>query len=165
MNYFIIIRGPLGVGKSSIAKRLSKILEAEYVPIDLVLEKLGLDKVEKDVGCIPAANFIMADDHILPTLEKKLREGKAVIFDACFYHKEHIEHLIQHLPYPHYVFSLKAPLEVCIKRDYKRNKTHGNDAAAAVYQLVSRFDYGIVIDVSSKNINQTIKEILSYLPS
>jgi tRNA uridine 5-carbamoylmethylation protein Kti12 len=164
MSYFIIIRGPLGIGKSTIAKRLAKILKAEYVPVDLVLEKHGLDEVDENAGCIPASNFIRADDFILPSLEKKLKDGKKIIFDACFYHKGHIEHIVQHLPYPHYVFSLKAPLEVCIERDHNRKKTHGKDAAAVVYQLVSRFDYGIVIDVSGKNIDQSVKEILSHLP-
>jgi predicted kinase len=164
MSYFIIIRGPLGIGKSTIAKRISNILKAEYVPIDLVLEKHGLDKTDKNAGCIPASNFIKADDLILPELEEKLKRGKKVVFDACFYHKEHIEHLIQQLQYPHYVFSLKAPLDVCIERDSKRKKTHGKDAAAAVYYLVSRFDYGIAIEVGGKNINQSVKEIISHLP-
>ena len=164
MGYYIIMRGPLGIGKSTIAQRLAEILHAEYVPIDLVLEKYSLDKVDKDAECIPAENFINADQIILPKIKEKMKEGKIVIFDACFYHKEHIEHIIENLPFPHYVFTLKAPLEVCVKRDNERKKTHGKDAAAAVHHLVSKFDYGIVIDISEKNISQAVKEILSHLP-
>jgi predicted kinase len=116
MAFFIIIRGPLGVGKSTIAERLSKVLNAEYVSIDLVLEKHGLDKVGRDAECIPVANFIKADEILLPRIKQKLKSGKNVVFDACFYHREHIEHLISSLPYTHYVFTLKAPLPVCIER-------------------------------------------------
>ncbi|MFH0884344.1 MAG: AAA family ATPase [Candidatus Micrarchaeota archaeon] len=163
MAFFIVIRGPLGVGKSTIAEGLSKILNAEYVPIDLVLEKHGLDKVDKDAECIPLANFISADEMILPRIKEKLKSSKNVIFDGCFYHKEHIEHLINSLPYTHYVFTLKAPLSVCIERDRERKKNHGKDAAVAVYSLVSRFDYGIIIETDGKSIDRSLKEILSHL--
>ena len=47
MSYFIIIRGPLGIGKSTIAKALAEILKAEYIAIDKVLEENGLDR--KDI--------------------------------------------------------------------------------------------------------------------
>ena len=76
-----------------------------------------------------------------------------------------IEHIIQNLKnYPHYIFTLKASVEVCIKRDRERDRTHGEEAARAVHKLVSRFDYGIVINIRNKSIEQIIKEILSHLP-
>ena len=164
MTYFIIIRGPLGIGKSTIAKKLSKIIGAEYVPIDLVLKKNRLDKLGPKEKCIPVKNFIKANKIILPKIKEKLKKNKRVIFDACFYHQESIEHLIKNLPRPNYIFTLKAPLETCIKRDHKRKKSYGQNAAKAVYKLVSKFDYGIVIDTNHKNINQTVKEIISHLP-
>lgn len=157
MNYFIIVRGPLGIGKTTISKKLTSILNAKYVAIDSVLMKHGLDKI--DNGHIPLSNFIRADNIILPELGKK----RIVIFDGCFYHKEHIDHIIQILQCPHIVFSLKAPLEVCIERDRNRKKTYGKDAVEAVYHLVSRFDYGINIDLSG-SIDQGIKEIITKLP-
>jgi shikimate kinase len=164
MSYFIIIRGPLGVGKSTIAKKLASELHGEYVDIDKILDENGLDEISEDEGCIPAENFIKADNLILPELKKKLQNKQPVIFDACFYHKEHVEHLIDNLPFPHYVFTLKAPVEVCIKRDSEREKTHGEGAAQAVHYLVSRFDYGTVIDTNGKTIDETFKEIFSFLP-
>lgn len=163
MSFYIIISGPLGVGKSTISKRLAKILDAEYVPIDPILEKHGLDKVEEGAEGISTKNFIKADNIILPKIKEKMKKGKNVIFDACFYQKEHIKHISKNLKYPHYVFTLKAPLKICIERDRKRRKNLGKDAATAVHYLVSKFDYGIVINTKDKNVNQTIKEILSYL--
>lgn len=163
MSYYVIIRGPLGVGKSTIASRLAKLLCAKYVSMDSTLAKHGLDKAHYQKG-IPAQNFIKADKIILPEIKAKLGAGKIMVFDGCFYHKKQIQHIIKNLSAPHYIFTLKAPLKVCIARDSKRKKVLGKEAATAVHHLVSKFDYGIVIDTNKKSASQTIKEILSYLP-
>ena len=165
MSYFVIIRGPLGIGKSSLAKELSKILGAEYISMDSLLEELGLDKVPETEECIPAKNFIKADEHILPKARNKLKDGKIVVFDGNFYHKEQIDHLIKNLSYhEHYVFTLKAPLKVCIERDKQRAKPYGKWATIAVYNLVSRFDCGTIVNTENKTLHQVTEEILSYLP-
>jgi len=163
MCYYIIIRGPLGVGKSTIARSLAKLLRAKYVSMDLILRKHGLDKAHYKKG-IPADNFIKANKTILPEVKSKLKAGKIVIFDGCFYHKKQIEHIIKSLSVPHYIFTLKAPLKVCIARDRKRKKSYGKDAATAVHHLVSRFDHGIVINTNKKTSAQTTKKVLLYLP-
>lgn len=162
MAYFIIIRGPMGCGKSTIAKKIAEILRAVYIPVDAVLDEKGLDDIDPKIGCIPAANFIKANEIMVPRARKNLDDGRTVVFDACFYHREPIDDLIGSLPYKSFVFTLKAPLEVCIERDRRRPKHYGKTAITEVYGLVSRFDYGIVIDIS-KPIKQTIEEILSHL--
>ncbi len=163
MSFFIIIRGPLGVGKTTIAKKLAKILNAKYISIDLVLEKNDLDLVEGE-KCIPAKNFIKANEIILPKIKEGLNQEKIIILDGCFYHQEQIRNLIQNLSAPYYIFTLKAPLEVCIKRDSRRKKKHGKEATKAVHHLVSEFDYGTAIDINNKALNQVVKKILSHLP-
>lgn len=164
MSYFIIIRGPLGCGKTTVAKRFSKELGAEYISVDKVLEKLGLDKAPPNAECIPLENFIKANEFIMPIAQKLLKKGKIVIFDACFYNKEVIAHLIENLAYPHYVFTLKVPVEQCIERDKRRKRVYGEDAARAVHMMVSRFDYGIVIDATG-TLEETLKKIRKHLPN
>ena len=164
MSYYIIIRGPLGSGKSTISEKLAHILGAKHIKMDRVLEKYGLDKMPPDTPCISAENFIKANEIVLPEVKKILADGKIVIFDACFYHKEVIEHLIQNLQMPHYIFTLKAPLELCIKRDSERSKPHGEYAARAVHSLVSRFDCGNIIDAAG-NLKNILKKIVSNLPT
>lgn len=164
MSYYIIIRGPLGSGKSTISEKLAQLLDAKHVHMDEVLKKHGLDKMPPDAPCISVENFLKANEIVLPEVKELLSGGKIVIFDACFYHKEVIEHLVQNLPYEHYIFTLKAPLELCVKRDNERSKTHGEGAAGAVHSLVSRFDYGTNIDVA-RGLEDTIKDIVSYLPT
>ncbi len=162
MPYFIIIRGSLGCGKSTVAKELAKRLDADYISIDKVLHKNNLDKIAPTIKCIPAENFIKANEIVIPKAEKALKKGKPVIFDACFYHEEPILHLIKRLKHKHYVFTLKAPLSVCIERDSKRSKTHGEQAARDVYRLC--FDYGINIDVTQP-LKKIVEEIVSHLPT
>jgi len=163
MSYYIIIRGPLGSGKSTISGKLAQILPAKHIHIDTLLDENGLDKAPSGAPCIPAENFIKLNEIILPEVTELLNKGNNVIFDACFYHKEVIEHLVQNLPFEHYIFTLKAPLELCIKRDIERHKTYGEGAAWAVHTLVSRFDYGMNIDVSG-TLDETLKQLLTFLP-
>lgn len=164
MSYFVIIRGPLGVGKSAVARELARILNGEYVSIDGILGKNGLDKVDEKEWGIPSKNFIKGNEIILPKIIEKLSEGKVVIIDGCFYHKEQIEHFIQHLPALHYEITLKAPLKVCIERDHNRSNGYGEGAATAVHNMVSKFDYGIIINTENQTLDETVKEVLSYLP-
>jgi len=162
MSFYVIIRGPLGCGKSTIAERLSKFLKAKYFAVDRVLDENDLTNEWED-GYISQRSFIKANKLIVPKSEKVLNKGIPVVFDGNFYWKSQIDNLIEMLDFPHYVFTLKAPLEVCIKRDRNRNKTHGKDAAEAVYKKSTEFTYGKEID-ATKSLDKVIDEILSYLP-
>jgi len=161
MAYFIIIRGPLGIGKTTIARALAKILNAEYISIDKVLEENGLDR--EDNNFVPE-DFIKANEIMLPKIRGELSKGKIVIFDGCFYFKEQIKHFQRNLSFKGYIFNLKADVETCIQRDGKRKKVYGEKAAREVHNLTSKFDYGINIDTDKKTKEQVIDEILSYLP-
>jgi len=159
-GYFIIIRGPLGIGKSTIARALAEILKAEYISFDKVLEENGLDR--EDDNFIPE-DFIKANEIVLPKAKDSLKKGRIVIFDGNFHFKEQIEHLINSLPYKYYIFDLKASIGTCIKRDSERERVYGEKATREVFELVSKFDYGIKIYTDKKTKEEVIKEILSYL--
>lgn len=162
MGFYIIIRGPLGCGKSTIAERLSKKINAKYFPIDRVLDEHNLTE-DREEGYVSQRSFKKANKIIVPLAKEFLEKGTPVIFDGNFYWKSQIDDLIDKLDFPHYVFTLKAPLEVCIERDRQRGKTHGEDAARVVYKKSTEFDYGINIDIS-KPIDESVEEILSHLP-
>jgi len=61
-------------------------------------------------------------------------------FDACFYHKQHIAHIISNLHYPHFAFTLRAPLEFVLNGMASGSENLGKRPAIAVHRLVSRFD-------------------------
>lgn len=163
MSYYIIIRGPLGIGKTTVSKHLSKKLNAKHIEMDTVLKEHHLDTIPPNAPCIPVNQFIKANQIVLSEAIELLEKTTVVIFDACFYHKEVIDNLVQHLPYKHYIFTLKAPLHVCIQRDCGREHPCGKDAATAVHALVSKFDCGMNIDVTN-DINQSVETIIKNLP-
>lgn len=163
MKYFIIIRGPLGCGKTTISTRLSKILGARHISIDKVLEKNRLNTIDKKTDCIPKKNFAQGIKTVIPEAKKAIKNGKAVIFDGCFYHESSIDYLVESLEYQHYIFTLRAPVEVCIRRDKKRKNKLGEKAARRVHELVSKFDKGFVID-AEKPVEAVIRDIRSHLP-
>ncbi len=163
MSYYIIIRGPLGIGKTTVAKALAQKLEGAYISIDGLLAKHGLDKAAEG-EYIPAENFVKANEMAMPDVKAHLNAGDIVIFDGNFYYKDPIEHLIQSLPGICYAFTLKAPLATCIARDSQRARVYGEGAATAVHNLVSRFDYGINIDTDGKTARQVVQDIIAHLP-
>jgi shikimate kinase len=154
----IILRGSLGIGKTTVSKKLAEKLKAKVFHIDRVLEENGLDKKDNN---FTAEDFIKANKIILPDVKNILEKGKIVILDGCFYFKEQIEHLER--KFKNYVFTLKAPLETCIKRDKGRKKVYGEQAAREVYKLVSKFDYGQIINTEGKSVKETVEEIFNLL--
>jgi len=159
-SFCIIIRGPLGIGKSTLALALTKKLKGTYISFDKVLEENGLDKIDDN---FTPEDFIKANEIIIPKIKKDLAEGKIVILDGCFYFKEQINHLKENLPSEFYAFDLKASVELCIRRDSKRKRVYGEKAAREVYNLVTKFDYGTPINTENKTEEQTINEILEKL--
>ena len=162
MTHYIIIRGPLGCGKSTIAESLAKKLRGKHIAYDRILDDHKLTEA-KEEGMISRKSFLKANEIVIPDAKKILDSGKPVIFDGNFYWKEQIEDLIEKLDYKHYVFTLKASLEVCTERDSKRSKTHGKWAAMAVHNAVSKFDYGTVINNEDKIADEAVEEIMKEL--
>ena len=162
-KYTIIIRGPLGCGKSTIARNLSKILNAEYFSIDEILDKYGLAN-EQEEGYTSQNSFLKANKIIIKKIKVLLAKDILAVIDGNIYWKSQIEDLVHKIPCQKYIFTLKVPLEVCINRDKNRNKTYGIEAVKAVYKKSTEFDYGINID-ATKSIGEIIKEIISNLPN
>ena len=111
-------------------------------------------------GAIPIGNFIKANEKIIPKIKEALMLNKSAIIEGNFYHKKQLEHLINALEGEKvYVFTLKAKLATCIDRDKKRQNPYGKKATEAVYKLVSKFNYGTVIDTENKTEKEVVEEL------
>lgn len=155
MSYYVIIRGSLGVGKTTISAALAKSIGAVVVSID------GIADTEWDGGSVRL--YVNANRIAAERARHVLAHGTPVVFDGCFYWKTQLADLERRLPYPHEGFTLKAPLSVCTQRDGGRKVVFGAEAAEQVYRKVTRFEYGVVID-ATRDIPTIVKEIRSHLP-
>ncbi|MBN2459475.1 AAA family ATPase [Candidatus Woesearchaeota archaeon] len=162
MNYFLIIRGPAGVGKSTISKDVARKISAEVIHFDKIMNELSLDHIQGEKW-IPLHKFLKADKMMIQKF-KEILKNKNLILDGNFYHQEQIEDLVKSLDFPHFVFTLKADLQECIKRDKTRSRKLGEQATKDVFNLVSAFNYGIIINTSNKMPAGVVNEILSHLP-
>ncbi|MDP3881313.1 MAG: AAA family ATPase [Nanoarchaeota archaeon] len=160
--YYIIMRGPLGSGKSTISGQLAREINATHISIDRILDEFGLTK-DKEAGYISQKSFLKANQIAVERILPMLKEGKIIIFDGNFYWKSQLEDLLNKLKFKHFVFTLKISLEECIKRDSGRNPPHGEGAARAVYKKTTEFSHGIEID-ATKPLKEIVKEIITYLP-
>ncbi len=161
MSYFIIIRGPLGSGKTTISKELASILNAEHIVIDDILDQHNLTD-DKEDDYISQKSFIKANEIATSSAKKILKSGKPVIFDGNFYWKSQINDLMQRLQFPYSIFTIKVPLSICIERDSKREHSHGKDAATVVYEKTSEFDVGVPIDASN-TITDVVRQIVMII--
>ena len=155
MGYYLIIRGPLGVGKTTISRTLANSLDAKVVSIDEIVDK------DWDGGSVRL--FVRANRVVAARAREDLARGRRVGFDGCFYWRPQITDLERRLPFAHRVFTLKAPLSVCIERDSGRRTSYGAEATQQVYRKGTRFERGIPID-ASRDIDLTVRQIRSHLP-
>ncbi len=163
MGYYIIVRGPLGAGKTSIAVTLSRRLRAERISIDEVLEANHLEDDIED-GYISQRSFIKANEIAAQKANDAMDSGAIVIFDGNFYWKSQLDDLQGRLRRNGYVFTLKVPLDVCISRDGGRAKPLGIEATREVYEKTTSFEYGIDIDAAG-TLEDAIDRILSFINS
>lgn len=163
MSYCVILRGPAGVGKTTVSKMLAKSLGCNCVHIDEVLKEHGLDYVVGE-KCVPEKNFLKVNEFISENIRNKSEKDEYVVIEGNFYFESVIVDLLERIGSKIYFFTLKANAEECVKRDSEKEGI-GEESVKAVYELVSCFDYGIVIDTDDKNAEQVVGEILSHLHS
>jgi len=156
VSFFVIIRGPLGAGTTTVAHSLADEVGAEVVCIDPILESWEWDGGSESL-------FLRANVVAAQKGRVILGRGIPVIFDGNFYWRSVIDDLVARLPFDHRVFTLKVPLQVCIERDRARSHSYGEEGAREVFEKVARFDYGVSIDAAG-NVPSVVSAIRAQLP-
>ena len=94
MSYYIILRGPLGSGKTTIAKQLAQQLQARHFAVDDMLERSKIPITHED-GYISQETFLRVNNWMIAEAETLLDDGTPIIFDGNFYWKSQIDDLIE----------------------------------------------------------------------
>jgi len=157
MSYYIIIRGTAGVGKSTISKMLAKEMGAKVFHFDKIMKDLNLDYI-KGEKWIPLWKFLKADRAIINNFNKEL-SSNPIIIDGNFYFKTHIKDLIRKINAKGFIFTLKADLKECIKRDKTRKNCLGEKAVLDVFKFTDKVSHGFVINTKDKNPKQILNII------
>ena len=171
VSYYAVIRGPLGVGKSTVSRRLCERLRAQYISIDRLLEDHGIEEWDEDR--ISLRSFLAANALAAAAARPLVAAGRPVVIDGCFYWSEQLVDLRSRLDAPGHFFTLDAPLEVCVARDATRplprvgetpagGHQQGPQACRDVYQLVASVSYGERIDATGA-IEETVATLLRRL--
>jgi predicted kinase len=159
--YFVIVRGPLGVGKTTVAVRLAQRVGVEHISIDQILEEHDLEEWED--GFVSLRSFVRANEYASELGRAVLASGRPAIFDGNFYHEGQVDDLVGRLRFRHSIFSLQAPLAVCVERDGLRRPPHGAEATKDVYAKTASFERGIGIDATLP-VETIVNELVSHLP-
>ena len=156
--HIIVIRGPSGVGKTSVALRLSDYIHAEYFSFDEVMK---LHELDADVeGIIPIANFIKANEIIFS--EIKTTAADVCILDCSLYHKEHLEDIQKRADescITMSVFTMDASLVVCQKRNSTSRTAKPNEKIEKIHSAVHALITGIVVPTRDKTVRDIVGEI------
>jgi adenylate kinase family enzyme len=152
----ILIRGPLGVGKSTIAKLLAKSIGAEYLSLDILLKDNDLEGTDS----IPLENFLKSNELIFDLITSS---DNSFIIDGCYYHQEQIDDLQKKFNNKILIFSLISDVETCIDRDSKRELVYGKDAASFVHMITTKVKAGHEINNSKLSVEETANKICKGL--
>ncbi|MBR9705875.1 ATP-binding protein [Candidatus Pacearchaeota archaeon] len=165
INY-LIIRGALGIGKSTVSKKLANVLDARHISYDELIDVHPYLLDHKEDGYISQKSFFIANNMALDRARKDLEKRRLVIFDGNFYWKSTLDDFVlkmHDLGYSGQIFTLTAPLDVCMGRDAAREKPYGPEAAKAVYKKANSFESGVEVDTTNINEDDVVNYIIKNL--
>ena len=152
----ILIRGSLGVGKSTIAKALAENINAEYLSLDKIVDDNNLNGEDG----IPLENFLKSNEIIFKLINDS--ENYFVI-DGCYYYQEQIDDLQKRFGGKILIFSLVSDVKICISRDSGREKVYGEDSARFVHMITTKVKSGYEIDNSHLSVQEVVNIILKNI--
>jgi len=158
MKKLIIIRGPLGVGKTTVSQLLSQNLHLEYLSLDQIIDDNNL--VPANSYGIPLESYLKANQIILGLAKKS---ENSFIIDGCFYYQEQINDLVEKFANDVEIFTLTSRVDKCIERDSKREKVYGEDSARFVHMVTAKIQAGHEIDNTDLTVEETVEKIMEKI--
>lgn len=132
MPELIILIGPPGCGKSSIAQYFYTRSRYEHISSDQIREELFGD-----------VNYQGDNDRVFYEMRKRsidaLNKGLSVVYDATNMTRKDRSGVLKECPawVKKVALVVWAPVQTCVERDQKRNRTVGKDV---IYKMLKRFE-------------------------
>jgi tRNA uridine 5-carbamoylmethylation protein Kti12 len=139
VSFFVVVRGPLGAGKTTVARALATAIPGAYISIDTLLERDEWDGGSEEL-------FLRTNREAVREARPSLERRVPVVFDGNFYWPRVIHDLGRRLAYPHAVYALRVPLPLCIERDRARSVSYGEEATREVFEKVRPFPGEVPVD-------------------
>jgi thymidylate kinase len=155
VSFYAIVRGPLGAGKTTVARALAGSLRGPVISIDELLERYEWDGGSEEL-------FLRTNEPAAEEARRPLANGAPVVFDGNFYWPRVVEDLAGRLPYPHVVFLLDVPLQICIARDRTRPYSYGEKATREVFARVSLVRFGVPVD-GTRPLEAIVGDMVDHL--
>jgi predicted kinase len=158
-NIAIIIRGPSGIGKSTVASLVhEKIENSANIDIDVIKRMISFDSTKErtEIAHAVTRSFVkeLIDKNFNIIIEEIFRDD----------HYEKIIKILDESHYNHYTFFLTAPLELLIQRDAQReNKIKGSETITRLYKEIQPRENEIVLDVASLSTQEIVDVMLSKI--
>ena len=144
------------MGKTTVSRALARRLRADHISIDQILEEKHL-WVSGRLDEFLRANLVASR-----WSERALARGRSVVIDGNFYWKGQLRDLSARLGPGLQVFTLVAPLTLCVERDRERPGGHGRQAAQAVFARSTRFSWGTRVD-ATRPVAAVVRAIVEAL--
>ncbi|HTT26617.1 MAG TPA: AAA family ATPase [Thermoplasmata archaeon] len=153
-RWCLVLRGPLGIGKSTVAAALGRRRQARVISIDQILEDEGLE--EWGVDRVALRSFLRANQTAASAARAASAAGVPCVLEGNFYWREQLEDLLPRLPPPAVVVRLIGSVELCLQRDSGRPDPRrdegaragnhlGEEAVRAVFGFVRPFNGEVTI--------------------
>ncbi len=151
MSYYLILRGPPAVGKTSIANSLRSTLKGKTVHIDIdklrmMPYRCGGSEEEK----------ALANRNAIDLCLNFVEAGYRVILDELFYQRELIDEIEQRVSYPHQKILFTCSLETCLRRNQGREYQLKNEQLERLYNQVMAVSLPQEIKISTERDLPTI---------
>jgi predicted kinase len=159
MTKAVILRGPAGVGKSTIGQALRNQLADNwaYLDIDMLKHIIAADSSEfRSQTAHDMANYF---------IEKLLQHNTKIIIEEIFkadYYKKVIS-LLEKYNYETLTVFLTAPTKTLIQRDAARFKHKGEQTIKDLSQTIRPLKENLTLDTSKQSVNDLVKRILQEI--
>ena len=155
MTKAILLRGPAGVGKSTIGRQLQEQLPGSWANLDVDLFKHMISKKSS------MFRSDTAHDVALYFLEKLLQSNTNMVIEEIFKEPFYNQTLELFEKYNCEVLTvfLTATVDTVVQRDEARAKNKGEDTIRMLHDQIASLNEKLVIDTGQNTIQETVDRI------